>query len=221
MSTTTTDLNAAVKTQAEQIAAGGTDIRQRLADVIARHAGESLHSGGLVALLRATIEGAREGLDRSMPQDRDAALRQVVDALGDGLSQAALAGQLALQEAAGSSQQFEKGDLTRLRDDLTAVRDLFAETIDQGLAAGKAFTTAQVAAARTHAQRVAERLDPAVTRALDAVRQHPLALAREGIQAGASAGQCAAGALFQSLGRMLQRAGDQMRSEDKTSGAPR
>lgn len=217
MSTTTTDLDAAVKTQAEQVVAGGTDVRQRLADVVAQHAGESLNSGGLVALVRATIEGAREGFARSVPQNRDDALRQVVDGLGDGLSRAALAGQLALQEAAGSSRQFEKGDLTRLRDDLTAVRDLFAETIDQGLAAGKAFTTAQIAAARTHAERVAERLDPAVTQVLDAVRQHPLAFARESIRAGAGAGQCATGALFQALGRMFQRAGDELR-QDRKSG---
>jgi hypothetical protein len=213
MSTTATDPTAAVKAQAEQIIGSGTDVRQRLAEVVAQHAGEAPHAGGLVALVRAVIDGAREGFDRSVPQNREDALRQVLDALGDGLSQAALAGQLALQEAAGSSRQFEKGDLTRLGDDLTAVRALFAETIDQGLAAGKAFTTAQVVAAKTHARRVAERLDPVVTRALDAVRQHPLAVAREGIQAGVGAGQCATGALFQALGHMLQRAGDQMRRE--------
>ena len=113
--------------------------------------------------------------------------------LGDGLSQAALAGQLALQEAASASRQFAGEDLARLRDDLTAVRDLFAETVERGLSAGKAFTTDQVAAAGRHADRVGERLGPAVTQALDAVRQHPVAFARESLQAGVSAGQCAAG----------------------------
>jgi hypothetical protein len=76
-------------------------------------------------------------------------------------------------------------------------------------------TTGQVAAAREHAERVVERLGPALTQALDAVRQHPVAFIREGLEAGASAGQCAAGSLFQALGRMLQRAGDELRRESK------
>jgi hypothetical protein len=170
--------------------------------------------------VRAAIDGAREGLDRSVPQDRDAALRQVVDALGDGLSQAALAGRLALQEADASSRQYAKEDLADLSEDLTAVRDLFVETVEQGMSSGKAFTTGQAAAARRHAERVAEHLKPAIARALDAVRQHPCAFARESLQAGVSAGQCAAGALFQALGRMLQRAGDQMRQEDEPRDTP-
>jgi hypothetical protein len=139
----------------------------------------------------------------------------VVDALEDGLSQTALAGRLAVQEAASTSRQFEKEDLTRLRDDLTAVHDLFTETVDRGLASCKALTTTQIAAARKHAERVAERLGPVFTRVHDAVREHPADFAREGLQAGASMGQGAAGALFQALGRMLQRAGDELRRESK------
>ena len=220
MSTTTTDYHATVKAQAEQIVTSGTDVRPRLAEVVARNAEDSRQSGGLVSLVRAVIDGAREGLDRSVPQDRDAALRQVVDALGDGLSQAALAGQMALQEADASSRQYAKEDLADLSEDLTAVRDLFAETVERGVAAGKAFTTGQVTAARRHAERVAEHFKPAIARALDAVRQHPAAFAREGLQASVSAGQCAAGSLFQALGRILQRAGDQMRQEDEPTDTP-
>jgi hypothetical protein len=66
----------------------------------------------------------------------------------------------------------------------------------------------------THAGRVAERLGPDLTKVLDAVRQHPVVFARESLQAGVSAGQGAAGSLFQALGRMLQKAGDQLRRED-------
>jgi len=42
----------------------------------------------------------------------------------------------------------------------------------------------------------------------DAVREHPEAFAREGVQ-------CAAGALFQAIGRMLPRAGDLLNKESK------
>jgi hypothetical protein len=213
MTTTTTDRNAAVKAQAADIVSSGADLRPRLAEAVAQNAAASHQAGGLLALVRATIEGAREGLARAVPKDQDDALRQVVDALGDGLSQAALAGQLALDEAAGSSRQFATEDLAGLRNDLTSLRDLFAETVEWGLSAGKAFTADQVAAAGRHADRVARRLVPAVAQALDAIREHPVTVAREGVQTAVSGGQCAAGALFQALGRMVQRAGDRIRGD--------
>lgn len=219
MSTTTTDRGTAVRARAEEIVSSGTDVRPRLAEVVAQNAGESRRVGGLVALVRAVTDGAREGLARSVPGDPDHVLRQVVDALGDGLSRAALAGQLALREADASARQFATEDLADLRDDLTAARDLFAETVERGLSAGKAFTAGQVAAARGHAERVAERVGPAVAQALDAARRHPVAFAREGVRAGVGAGQGAAGALFQAMGRLLQRAGDQLRPGGGPNGA--
>jgi hypothetical protein len=216
MGTPTTDPDAAVKAQAEEIVASGADVRPRLAEVVTQHASQCQQSGaGFVRLIEAVMDGAREGLARAVPEDRDDVLRQVVDALGDGLSQTALAGQLAVQEAVGASRHYARDDLARLRDDLTAVHDLFMETVSRGLSSCKALTAGQVAAARRHAERVAGRLGSAVAGAVDAVRQHPVAFAREGVQAGVSAGQHAAGALFQALGRMLQQAGDRMRRADE------
>lgn len=218
MGTSASDLGATVKARAEEIVSSGTDIRTRLTEVVTQNARQSRQSDGLLTLVRAAIEGTREGLARAVPQDRDDVLRQVVDALGDGLAKLALAAQLTLQEAAGASRQYTGEDLARLRDDLTAVRGLFAETVDRGLTTCKALTAGQVSTARGHAERVAERLGPAVTRVLDAVRQHPLVFAREGLQAGVSAGQCGAGSLFQALGRMLQPDGDQVRREREPKG---
>ncbi len=208
------DQSAAVKAQAEEIVSGGSEIRPRLAEVVTQAACQSQQSGeGLVSLIRAVLDGAHKGLARSLPEDRDDVLRQVVDALGDGLAQTALAGQLAVQEAASASRQYTGEDMVRLRDDLIAVRDLFTETVAQGLKTCKALTADQVATARTHAERVANLLQPVLVRTLDAVRQHPVVFARESLQAGVSAGQYAAGALCQALGRMLQRAGDELNRE--------
>jgi len=208
-----TDLNATVKAQAEQIVADGKNIRSQLSRVVARNANEAERSGGLVDLVRAVIDGAREGLAKATPEEQDNSLRKVVDALGDGLSHSALAAQLVLQEAAGSSQRFAKADLARLRDDLTSVRELFLETIERGLSAGKTFTRGQIGYARTHAERVAERLGSALETALDAVRRHPPDVAKEGIAAGVSAARGAADSLFQAVGLMLERTGGQPRHE--------
>lgn len=211
---TTTEANATVKSQAEKIVTSGDNVRPRLAAVVAQNACQSQQSGeGLVGLVQAVLDGAREGLDRAVPADRDDVLHQVVEALGDGLSQTALAGRLALQEAVSTSRQFATQDVVRLRDDFATVHALFTETVERGLTSCKALTAGQVAAARTHAQRVTQRLGPVLSRVQDAVRQHPVTLAREGIHAGVSAGQAAAGSFFQAAGRMLQRAGDELRRE--------
>jgi hypothetical protein len=212
MSVTTKKRKSPVKGRVETIVASGTDVRPRVAELVAQQACENQESkGGLVGLVRTVIDGAQAGLTKAVPQDRDDVLRQVVDALGDGLSQAALAGRLAVQEATGASRRYTKEDLSHFRDELSAVRDLFTETVAQGLKTGKALTEAQVSAAVTHAKRVADRLGPAVGQALAAAAEHPVAFAREGIKAGVSAGQAAAGSLFQALGHMLDRAGAELR----------
>jgi hypothetical protein len=217
MSATTADLSTTVKAQAEEIVTSGENIRPRLTKVVTQAACQSQEGGqGLVDLVRAAVAGAREGLARAVPKDRDDALRQVVDALGDGLSQTALAAKLAVQEAMSSSRQYTEGDLVRLRDDLSAVHALFKETVAKGLQSTKTLTTAQVSNAMQHAGRVADRIQPVFGQVFDAVRQHPIVFAREGIEAGVSAGQSAAGSLFQALGRMLQRAGDELRREQKS-----
>jgi len=208
-----TDPNATVKAQAEEIVADGKNIRSQLSHVVARNANERERSGGLVDLVRTVIDGARKGLAKATPEEKDDSLRKVVDALGDGLSHSALAAQLALKEAAGSSRRFANADLARLRDELASVRDHFTETIDRELAVGKTFTKEQAAAARRHAERVAERVGPALETALDAVRQHPLEVAKESIAAGVSAAQSAAGSLFQAVGQMLERTGHELRHE--------
>lgn len=215
MSTSATkNPKSSIKSQAAEIVKMQTDVRGRLAEAVSQAACQSQQSGeGLIAVVRSVIDGAREGLAKSVPADRDDVLRQVVDALGDGLSQAALAGQLALQEAAGASQKYTKEDLARFRDDLTAVRDLFTETIGQGLRTSKELTAGQASTAMTHAERVAKHLGPTFTRVFDAIEQHPIVFAREGFQAGVSVAESATGSLFQALGRLLQRAGDELRRE--------
>jgi len=99
MSATTTDPNA-VKAQTEEIVISRADIRPRLAEVVTHNAWRPQQAGGLIGLMQAVIDGALAGLAERVPQEGDDVLCQVVEGLGDGLSQTALAGQMALVEAA-------------------------------------------------------------------------------------------------------------------------
>jgi hypothetical protein len=216
MGTATKGLNEAVRAQAAEIVTSGADVRPRLAEVVTKNVPRTQEFGeGLIGVVRAVLDGSQAGLARAVPKDRDDVFRQVVDALGDGLSQAALASRLAVEEAASTSRQFEKNDLKRLQDDLKAIQEMFAETVDRAVASSQALTSNQVAAARKHAERIAERLRPAVADALDAIGQHPIEAAREGLYAGVVAGRGAAGTLFETVGRMLERAGQQLHQDGK------
>jgi hypothetical protein len=210
--TTTTNLTPTVKSQTATIVRSQADVRGQLAKAVSQAACQPQQfKEGLITLVRSVMEGAREGLASSVSPNRDDVLRQVVDALGDGLSEAALAGQLTLEEMAGASRKYANEDLVRFRTNLTTVRDLFAETIGQGLKTCKDLTTGQIATAKTHAERVAKHLGQTFSGVLDAIDQHPIVLAREGLQSGARVAEYATGSLFQTVGNLLQRAGEELR----------
>lgn len=212
MSTTTTIPATDVKAQAADIVASGKDVQSRLTKVVAQNA-TSNEPGGLIGLTETVIAGAREGFARAVPRDPDNVLRQVVDALGDGLSQMALAAQLACQETTTSARRFANDDLVRWRKDLAAACDTFVDTVTRGLSAGKALTKEQLSNAQTHARRTAEELRPRVQQALEVVEQHPFTIAQESVRAGVSAAQAAAGSLSEALGHMLERAGERLQRE--------
>jgi hypothetical protein len=209
--TTIREVQAAVKPQVEKIVASGENIRQRLAKVISEAACRCQETGeGFVELTKSVLDGAREAVAKSAPKDSDAVLRQVVEALGDGLSQTALATRLAVDEAVSSSRRFAEKDVGRLRDDLNTIRDLFAETVTHCLQTGKALTEQQIASAKTHANRVAERMTPLVNEVVEVVKKNPAALAREGVQVGVAAGQGAAASLREAVSRSLKKAADEL-----------
>jgi actin-like ATPase involved in cell morphogenesis len=216
MSTITAHEVGTVKPEVKKIVAEGNDVRGRLSKVVSEAAVRCHEAGeGLAELVRSVVDGAREGLEKATPKDRENALRQVVDALGDGLSQTALATRLAVEEAASSSREYAEKDLVRLRDDLTAVRGLFAETVAQGLKTGKTLTKEQVEAAKTHAGRVADQMKPVVTEVVEAIRTNPAAFARESLHAGVSMAEGAGESLCKSLSRLLDRAGAELRQASK------
>jgi hypothetical protein len=215
MTNRSTDNSAAVKSKTEEIVAGGTDIRQRLSEAVARAAEKSQRSRqGLVALVQAVLEGAKDGLDKSTPTDPGDVFRQVIDALGDGFSQTALAARLAVEEADDAGRRFAREDLIRLRDDVEAIDRQFAESVARTLKNFRSMTAAERSSLVAHAERVKERLGRVVGSVLDAIRRDPILLAKEGLQASASSGRQAAGALFQALGGMLEGAGKRLRDHE-------
>jgi hypothetical protein len=208
----TTFLYESLKTRAERIVADGTEIRPRLREAIANAAEQSQQNGqGIVGVVQAVLDGAQEGLQKSMSPDPNDVLRQVVDGLGDGLSQTALAARLAVEEAGSVGRQFAQEDLMRLRDDMMAINTLFTEAVFRTLRNAGNMTVNEVNSLTTHACNVRDRVSPVVGSVLEAVSRDPILLGTESVQAGVNMSRHAAGALFQAVGNMLERAGTQLR----------
>ncbi len=206
-----------VRGQVEAIVVEGKEVRQKVSDVVAE-ASEKFHliPDGLVALTQAVMEGAAEALRKSIPPEPESTLRQVVDGLGDGLSTAALAGKLAIEEAAARGQAFAAEDLARMTRNLTALGDRFVRTVSATGGAFKSTTQNELDALRRHVEQTHARIRPSLESVVAAAAQQPLQLARESVGAGASLARQGVGALFTAAGRSIYQAGKQLAGERRS-----
>lgn len=203
-----------VREKVRQTVEQGEEIQEQVTEIAAEQAQEFHRSGkGLLALVNSAIEGAVEAVNRSVPEDKESVLRQVVDALGDGLSQAALAARLALEEAQSRNKQFAEEDLERIREDFSNLNKSFVETIDQAQKKIREETSSQVSGFSEHAKQTFSRMGPAVQSTLDAVSQHPIEFTKQTAAAGAETAKFALGSLFSEIGDRLREAGDRLRGE--------
>ncbi|QOX80384.1 hypothetical protein FY034_16050 [Trichlorobacter lovleyi] len=87
-----------------------------------------LDSAALKQVISAVVKGAQKGASRRSEQGTQA-LQQAMQGLDAALAAAAEATQLAIQEAAGRSNEFSRQGLKQTLDDLAALESLFIETL--------------------------------------------------------------------------------------------
>ncbi|MGE3822141.1 MAG: DUF6781 family protein [Isosphaeraceae bacterium] len=207
------DLDA-VKERTRAIVAKGEDVRGRIAGLVADAARRAQESGqGVLSLVKSVVEGAAGAASEVVHEKPDGTLRQVTEALGDGLSQAALSAKLAMEEARARGQKFTAEDLKRVGDNFEAIRSTFTQTVAEGGKAVQSFLSDQVGDLTEHAERVLSRIKPSVEAAVQAAREHPVELGKESLAAGGAAARGAAGSLFTAMGKMLQQAGEALNKE--------
>jgi hypothetical protein len=201
-----------LRQQAERIVQHGRDVRAEISRLASR-AAEQFHRtrDGLVGLSRAIVEGALDGARLATAAPSESVLRDVVAGLADGLAISAHAVKLTLEESRARGTPFAREDLDKIAGDFRDVGDTFTQTV--GDAAGKlgGQLAAQLRDLAGHAGRALEQARPAFESAANAAREHPAALGREALQAGAGAAREAAGILFGELAKRLEQAAQQLR----------
>lgn len=210
MNAPTNPTETSVRDRVRSIIEGGGDVRGQVASLVGETA-EAFQRGGegLIALARTVLSGAGEALEKgAQAVPPGGTLRQVVDGLGDGLDRFALSARLAVEEARAKGQSFAEEDVKKVRDDLTEVTRMTSQSVGDLFAKARANVGDEAAALRQHAEHVFGRIKPTLQSALDAVRNDPVALGRESLDAGLAATKHAAGSLFAAIGRRLQQAGE-------------
>lgn len=202
--------------EAERIASEGTDVRERVRDLVNKVAGQGRKT--LSELTDETTEilrGAGEGVKSAASSERGEVLGEVIDGVSDGLSRAANATKLALEEAEGRGEQFAEEDLQRTIDDLKTLERMFVDAVSNLAQSASRTAWGEMKDAAAHATRAAESMRPSIEDALQAAASHPVKLAGEAASAGAAATRQAVGSLFQVVGGLLAGAGDVIRRDDK------
>lgn len=201
-----------LRQQARKIGEQGQDIRKRIEALVNTCTGQ-LKQGSrrLVDIAADVYEGAAAGIAQTAPpDDAQSRLRQVIDGLGDGLTKAANASRLAVEEAAARGQHFARKDMQQLRDDIQSLRDLFVEIVSRTASQAGSTIKSEAGDAKAHARRTYESIRPSLDQALTAIKSDPAMLARETTQAVASASKQAAGALFTAVGNLMHEAADKL-----------
>lgn len=197
------------KQAAKEIVQRAENIREGISQLVSRTAAGLAHTkDGLLSLVNVVADAAASGARDALPDKSESILRQVVDGLAEGLSKAAHATRLTLEESGSRGVHFAKEDLRQVLENFRAAGYTFGKTFHDALARVGGHTAGQAQSLVAHARQTLRSLTPVLESAVKTALDDPAGLGRESVRAGAASIRQAAGALFTELGRRLQQAED-------------
>lgn len=208
------DLIAKIRSEAESIVGEGGDIRGKVKRLVAQVAEQAQQSGqGLAGLAQSVMESAVDTVNKSLPENPNSTLRQVIDGLGDGLAQAALATKMAVSESVSNSKSFAEEDLQKVVSDVKTLKEMYLQTMTDALGKLKNMTASQLSDLQSHAANAQKSVLPALQSAFEAAYAHPVELGKESVQSGFEFSKQSVGGLFAAMGKLLQDAGQKLQSQ--------
>lgn len=206
-----------IREEAAAIINQGGPIRERISQLVAGAAEQAQQSGqGLMGLAQSVMDATVSAVNQSLPPDANSALRQVIDGLSDGVSKAALATKMAVNESVASSKSFANEDLQKVVGDVKTLKEMYLQTMTDALGKLKDMTGTQLGDLQKHAANAQETVLPALQSAFEAAYNHPVQLGKESVQAGLDLSRHSVGGLFSAIGKLLQDAGQKIQTEADT-----
>lgn len=208
-----------LKSEVQRIVESGEDVEQRIRSAVEAAARETdPDSSRLVEISRSTMEAATEAVAESAPDDPESTLRQVIDGLGEGLQRTATATKLAIEQAASEGKTFADEDLRRAGEDMRSLGEMFVQTIESTARSGVGQAQVSLEALRQHANTTLDSIRPSLRSAAEAAASDPIQLAKETASSAVNLSRQAAGALFSSVGLLMQSAGNAVKPGKRRDG---
>lgn len=216
------ELNENLPARVREATSGERDeIRERirvLMEDLAR--GEEKLAAGLGRMAREVYKAAADAVERSVPDNADSVLREVLDGIGDGVQKAAQATQYAVEEAIGRGESFAREDLERIRGDLDSLGQIMTDVVADTAERTHGELSRAFRDAVTHTERMVTSIRPSIDEALQAISRDPLGAASESASAAVGTTRRAAGTFFSVLAGMLEGTADAL-DPDRRPGSSR
>jgi len=207
---------AGVAAETEKIVKNQTDVRKRVRDLVVQRVRErKLGLDELGGVAREVLDAAARTVDESVPENREAVLRQVVDGVSDAGATAATATRLALEEQRGEASSFTKEDLQNAVNDLRELEGDLIRTVEETAKKSSDQVRRQLQEIADHLKRTGSSVRPSVEAALRTAAGHPLKLAGEATKSGVNVARKGAAFFMHSVSGLFDAAGDLLAGEAK------
>jgi polyhydroxyalkanoate synthesis regulator phasin len=189
----------------------GENVQERVRKIVVNlfRAGETSTAAARAAV-NGLVQSAADIVKRSAPQNEDSVLRSVIDGVTEGLNTVAQSTQYAVQEAATRGQRFATEDLDKAKKNLNGISDILKDTVKYFTNRVSEESSTTFRDLRTHAERAAAAVTPAVKASMEAVAKHPVQTATEAAGTAFRGGQLTAGALLSAMSGALAGAAEFM-----------
>lgn len=205
--------NPSASEQAEEILRDGSNIRQRLRDlIISAYKRGQKPLGDLSAIANQTLDGAVEGMKQVAEDQRTGRAREVFLAVMDSFAIAANATRLAAEEAGARGRTYVEQDLQKAVNDLGSLEQDFFKVVSGTASSGANTVAAEFNDLVAHARRTGTSIQPAVTRALTALRDNPAGVATDAAAAGVGLARDTASTLLHGIAGFLDNAAEALKS---------
>lgn len=209
-----TTIQERISKQAEEIVRKGEQVRENIARLYAESAAVChRQTRGVREFTEAVLSGAVQGAKGSEAGDPASVLGQVVEGLGDGLSDSANAIRLTIEEAGSQGKAFAEEDLEKIARDLQALAGMFEETVKDAAERLGTGAARQAGSLKQHATRTMDSVRPRIDAAVTAALKAPAKLGKDILNAGVKVSRHAAGTLFAEIGSRLGRLGENLRKD--------
>jgi len=202
--------NEDVRERVEEAATGERDqVRVRIRKLVEDLArGNEKVSTGVSNIAREVYGAAADVVHRSVPDDPDSVLREVIDGIGDGVQKAAQATRYAVEEATSRGETFAREDLDRMGRDFESLGNMFVDMVSETASRTGGEVSRALRDATTHAERMVRSIRPSVDDAVRALRRDPVRATTDAASAAVDGTRRAAGSIFSVMAGLLEGTAD-------------